>query len=145
MEITLDSGKNYAVYKKEKPFLLICADFDNRNFFSDVCIFYDRLYVGNGSNLFIINLTTFSLQIIEMNMYFGYFYKYQDNLFVASGCDITCFLKNGKIKWKTGYIAIDGITFCDCNNGILTVSCCMDPSPAIWYDKRISLDDGSVK
>lgn len=129
-EIELGSGKKYGVWWDEKPYAVITVE-ESRNPFDDAYIFGGKLYIGNNDELIIIDLRTFDYHKLPCELYFGYFFEYQSFLFVASSEDVICFKRNGEVNWQTEKIAIDGITFCGCDDGQLEVSCCMDPCPAL--------------
>lgn len=49
-----------------------------------------------------------------------------------------------KIKMRTP--AVDGVIFVEgaCDGKTIKVSCCMDPCPAVWCDKIVSVESGEV-
>lgn len=77
-------------------------------------------------------------------MYFGYFYIYNDMLFVASGVGITAYNKELKIVWKNSDLALDGvIIYGESEDGkYLEISCEMDP-PGDWHEKIIDISTGN--
>lgn len=146
-EHTLEWGndKEYGIWRDDKPYVLLKV---NRawNPFDDAYIFGNRVYIGNNDKLRIVDLDTLACKTVACEMYFGYFYEYEDLLFVATGVNLMCFQRNGRMKWQTETIAVDGVTFDDgiCDGKTIEVSCCMDPCPAMWCDKIISVETGEV-
>ncbi len=141
--INFGDGKLYGIWKNEKPYAVIRVD-RAWNPFDAACIFNNRLYIGNNDSLIIVDLNTLNCRTIECEMYFGYFYEYGELLFAASGIGVICFGENGEVKWQTERIAVDGVTFVTCDGERLEVSCCMEPCPATWCDKDISVATGEV-
>ena len=139
----LGSDKEYGIWKNGNPYLLFYVD-KTWNPFDDVCILGKYLYIGSADELIIVDLDTMELTYVECDQYFGYFYNYKDLLFVATGINVMCFLKDSSLKWKTGMLAVDGITFLGIHNdSMLEISCCMDPYPSVWCDRVISVETGA--
>lgn len=106
-------GKQFGVYLDKKPYALIEIELQRVcEYFDDAIIWCNRLYIGQGQSLYIIELETFTYHVLEMEGYFGSFDVWPDMLFVASMSKVRCFLKDGGELWVTENIAEDGITFC---------------------------------
>ena len=143
--VELGSDKKYGIWRDDVPYVLIEVD-RAWNPFDDAYVFGNRVYVGNNDKLIILDLDTLDCKNVACEMYFGYFYEYEDLLLVATGMKLMCFHKNGELKWQTETLAVDGVTF---DNGsrdgkTIKVSCCMDPCPAMWCDKIVSVETGEV-
>lgn len=141
-KIELGKGKNYGIWIGEEPYTVVSVEAAFWNPFNVAYIFGKVLYIGNGDMLIIVDLSTLAYRIIQFTLYFGYFFEYQSLLFVSSDSEVVCFQENGNVKWRTETLAVDGITFCECDNEKLVVSCCMNPCPALWCQKSLSLADG---
>lgn len=140
--IELGKGKKYGIWTGEEPYIVVSVEASFWNPFNDAYIFGKMLYIGNGNLLIVVDLITLNYRTIQFTLYFGYFYEYRSLLFVSSDSEVVCFQENGDVKWRTETLAVDGITFCKCDNEKLVVSCCMDPCPALWCQKSLSLVNG---
>lgn len=138
--------KMYLIEKNLKPYFLVEFGIGYSPF-DEVCIFGEYLCTGTGHKIIFLHLATFESKTvsIEEEMYFGYFYEYNNVLYVASGTGITAFDENLNILWKNTGLAVDGVLFTGItNNGnFLEISCEMNP-PGDWQDKFLDINTGKV-
>ncbi len=142
--LKLGKGKQYGIWCDDIPFVLIEVS-RTSNPFDAAYVFGNYLYIGNDDELIVVALDTLNCEKVACEMYFGYFCEHEDLLFVATGVNLMCFQNNGKLKWQTKMLAVDGVTFSDKYDGrTITVNCCMDPYPAIWCEKVVSVENGEI-
>lgn len=138
-KIKLGSGHMVYVSCNDNPYLSV--EIDGFSFFNDAVIFSDYLILGNYTNgVYIINLKKIEVQRVAIEGYFGYFELTDDILYVLGCSNILAFDRNLQLIWKSGDIAVDGITLEKIENGIITVNCEIDP-PGGWIQRKIKIDE----
>ena len=144
--VTFGNGKKYFVRKNGVPYLT--AEVDSiSDFFDKACIFGKYLCIGTGSSVIFVNLDTMGSLTLEVSEYFGYFFIYEDILYIASGKGITAV--NGALHtiWKNEELALDGVIIHevleDRNALRISVLQQMD-STDYWKEKLVNIKNGEM-
>ncbi|MDE7122433.1 MAG: hypothetical protein K2O42_09780 [Oscillospiraceae bacterium] len=144
--VSFGSGKKYFILKDRKPYLMAEADAVS-NFFDKACIFGKYLCIGTGDTVIFVNLETLGSISMQVNFYFGYFFIYENMLYIASGTGITAVNASIQTVWKNEGLAIDGVIIHEVckkeNREYLRISCEMDP-PGGWVEKHVNLTNGEI-
>ena len=106
--VTFGNGKKYYVRKNEVPYLTAEVD-DISEYFDKACIFGKYLCIGSGSTVIFVNLDTLGSVTMEVGSYFGYFFLYEEILYIASGKGITAVNSSLHTLWKNHNLAEDGV------------------------------------
>ncbi|WP_270814620.1 hypothetical protein [Hungatella effluvii] len=137
----INTDNAYTVYKEGIPFLEVMVPRCDWNPFNTAYIFMSYLCIGLGENVYFISVETGEVKRACVPLYFGYFCKYKERLYVASGEKLYCFNYACELVWISGSIAVDGITIINITDNGIEVSCEMDP-PGGWVNRILSLEDG---
>lgn len=119
------------------------TNFDLKKLFDDAVIYNNFLLVGAFDKVYFINLADLRIIQIKVEMYFGYFVTTQDRVYILDGTGIMAFDTNLNVIWKNHSLAIDGVTFHEIDDEIMSISCEMDP-PGGWVDKKINIKSGEI-
>lgn len=136
-------GKTFYINKDSSPFLEIETGPNSWNPFNAECFFQHYFCIGNGDKAYFVDLYTKEIKTFSCDMYFGYFYIYQNRMFAASNARLSCFGSNCELLWQTKEIALDGVIVNEFSEDTLSVSCEIDP-PSHWVQYRISIQDGNI-
>ena len=140
--LTIKSGeKIYSIDNDGSPYLEIEISSESWNPFNAECFFQEHFYIGNGNEVYFINLQTKEVKIVLCDLYFGYFYIYKDRLYVASNSQLLCFNSACELLWQTERIAVDGLCVDKFSEDSISVSCEIDP-PNHWIKYQLSIHDG---
>ncbi len=142
--VTFGNGKKYYVRKNGIPYLTAEAD-NISDFFDKACIFGKYLCIGSGHTVIFVNLETFAAVTMEVSLYFGYFFIYQDILYIASGTGITAVDSKLQTVWKNDRLADDGVIIHEVleNREVLRISAQEAlPYGEYWKEKLVSLKNG---
>ena len=106
--VTFGNGKKYYVRRNDVPYLT--AEVDNiSDFFDRACIFGKYLCIGSGSTVIFVNLDTLGSVTTELSSYFGYFFIYENILYIATGKGIIAEDDTLHVLWKNETLADDGV------------------------------------
>lgn len=135
--------KTYFIDMDGLPYLIIKISNNTWNPFNTECLFKQFFCIGNGDEVYLINLHTKETKTILCDMYFGYFYIYNNKLYITSNDRLFCFNHNCDMLWQTEKIAIDGVIVNGFSEKSLLVSCETDP-PGGWIQYQISIFNGKI-
>lgn len=141
--LRLGRGKYYGLKAGGRNFLRVEVEDDNWNPFNSAVVFGRFFCLGTGGEIVAVDLNTFEYRRFGVDTYFGYFLEHGDILFAASACGVLAFNSEMDLLWKNESIAVDGVTFNGVEDGILYVSCEMDP-PGGWVDRRLDARTGEL-
>lgn len=133
--------KSIVICKENEPYAIIKIFHPTFHPFFDSIVWGDYVCVGTGDDIYFIDLLRFEYTQFEVDTYFGYFLKYQNRLYAASGTRLYCFNNVSSLLWVSKGLAVDGIIFGHIENGIINLNCEMDP-PGGWTTKNVCLDTG---
>lgn len=136
-------GKIYYINKYDSPYLAIEIAPQTWNPFNTECFFHHYFCIGNGKEVYFVNLYTQEMNVLSCDMYFGYFYKNKNKLYVASNSQLFCFSSNCQLLWESEKIAIDGVIVNEFLSDCIIVSCEIDP-PNHWIEYQLSIYTGAV-
>ena len=140
----IDIGDIYTVCDEDKiPCLQVFVHLGNWNPFDTIYIFQEFLCIGLGERVYFVSIKTGELREHRVSMYFGYFYEYEDRLYVASGECLYCFDCGCNLVWVSKPIAVDGIIFNAFEKDKVFVSCEIEPQGK-WIERCICLKDGEM-
>lgn len=94
------------VYKNNTPYLEITLPQNGWNPFNTAYIFKDYLCIGLNETVYFISIETGEMRTIYVSMYFGYFYEYENRLYVASGDRLYCFNCTCELVWISEPISL---------------------------------------
>ncbi|MBR0484058.1 MAG: hypothetical protein IJJ69_04660 [Oscillospiraceae bacterium] len=142
--VTFGNGKKYFVSKNGIPYLTAEVN-DISDYFDKACIFGKYLCIGSGHAVMFVNLETFASISMEVSMYFGYFFVYQDVLYIASGKGIVAVDSALHTIWKNDRLADDGVIIHEVleSREALRISAQESlPYGEYWKEKLVSLKTG---
>jgi len=106
--VTFGNGREYYVSRNGVPYLRAEVN-EVSDFFDKACIFGKYLCIGSGKTVIFVNLESFASLTMEVSMYFGYFFIYENILYIASGTGITAVDEKLQTVWKNDRLADDGV------------------------------------
>lgn len=141
-EIRLGDFGYYYVLFDDKPYLKV--EVSIKNTFDNAIIYNNHLLIGSSEKVYFINLSSFEITELEVEMYFGYFVVFKETIFILDGNGIIAIdEKLGEI-WRNHSLAIDGVIFQEMlDDEIMSISCEMDP-PGGWVDRKINIKNGEI-
>ena len=102
----------------------------------------DILLVGFEENFYMFDtIKNENLLSLKLSFYFGHFYQNNNLVYVADASSIHCIHKNGKIKWQTDNLGIDGVVINEIDDQFLFCSGEWDP-PGGWIDFILEKQSG---
>jgi len=117
--------------------------------FQDALVWSDRVFVGYGHRVYIIDPSRQSATEIFLDEigeglgYFGHFYTGEDYLLVASGDSLLRLLADGKVRWSAPNLGLDGVVVTSVRNGTIQGDGEWDP-PGGWKPFALRLDSGAL-
>jgi hypothetical protein len=112
--------------------------------FQDALVWRDRVFVGYGHRVYVIDPKKPSGSKILLGSgcaYFGAFYATQDYLLVACGDSLQRLSPDGTILWRAPDLGLDGVVVTSVENGIIRGEGEWDP-PGSWKGFALRLDSG---
>jgi hypothetical protein len=112
--------------------------------FQDALVWYNRVFVGFGHRVYVIDLKKQSASEIYLGPllgYFGHFYASQDYLLVASGECLLRLAPDGTILWQTPNLGLDGVVVNSVEKGVIRGEGEWNP-PGGWRPFALRLDSG---
>ncbi len=113
--------------------------------FKDALVWYDRVFVGFGYSVYVIDPKKQSASEIYLGPYsdFRHFHACQDYLLVASGDSLLRLAPDGAILWQTPNVGLDGVVVNSVENGLIQGEGEWDP-PGGWRPFALRLDSGTL-
>jgi hypothetical protein len=114
--------------------------------FQDVVVWFERVFVGYGHRVYVIEPKTQLTSEIFLGTgcgYFGAFYAGQDYLLVASGERLLRLAPDGEILWNTPNLGLDGVNVKSVENGLVQGEGEWDP-PSNGKAFVLRLDSGEL-
>lgn len=119
--------------------------------FRDTRLIESIAYIGYGSPLFVIDVSSRHCASHAMRGYFGQLYAADDlahsgentPVLACSAADVSAFDEAGKLIWKSGQVGIDGVVLHKVSAGVLHGEGEWDP-PGGWRPFTLSLDSGDA-
>jgi hypothetical protein len=114
--------------------------------FQDALVWCERVFVGYGHRVYVIDPKKQSGCDILLGTSCGYFesfYAGEDYLLVASGESLLRLLPDGKVLWRTPALGLDGVVVTSVENGIIRGEGEWD-SPGGWKPFALRLDSGEL-
>lgn len=109
----------------------------------DALVWSDRVFVGFGHRVYIIDPGKQSASEIYLGREFLHFYANQDYLLVASAESMLRLAPDGTILWRTSNLAIDGVVVNSVEKGVIQAEGEWDP-PGGWKPFALRLDSGAL-
>lgn len=112
--------------------------------FEDALVWYDRVFVGFGHSVYVIDPKRQSGSEIYLGpplCYFQHFYATQDYLLVASGESLLRLAVDGTILWHTTNLGLDGVVVNSVEEDVIRGEGEWDP-PGGWRPFALRLDSG---
>jgi hypothetical protein len=101
------------------------------------------LVIGWGQRLFLISLKTRGFAAIGLDAYFGHLYPSDNYLLVASAERLLRIEKDGKVRWQSDVLGIDGVVVDGVADGLISGRGEWDP-PGGWRTFQVDLDSGAI-
>lgn len=120
--------------------------FDDSFTFHDAVVWYDRVFVGFGHRVYVIDPNKQSASEIYLGPdlgYFSQFYSSNEYLLVASGESLLRLAPDGAILWQTANLGIDGVVVNSVEKGVILGDGEWDP-PGGWKPFALQLDSGAL-
>ena len=116
---------------------------DDAHTFQDSIIWGNFVAIGFGERVYIVNLA--SRQSIELNLggYFGHMEKHGDELLIASVERVFCLDSDGKLRWQSPQLGIDGVVLHESTEHEIYGAGEWDP-PGGWRDFKLSASSGML-
>jgi hypothetical protein len=114
--------------------------------FQDVIIWNERVFVGFGERVYVIDpVKRIGSHIILSGFagYFGGFYTASEYLLVASGDSLRRLAPDGRVLWAAPHLGLDGVIVDSVENGIIRGQGEWDP-PGGWKPFAMQLDSGQI-
>jgi hypothetical protein len=114
--------------------------------FRDAVVWYDRVLVGFGHRVYVIDPKRQSASQIYLGPfsgYFGHLYASKDYLLVASGDSLLRLAPDGAILWKTPNLGLDGVVVNSVEKGVIQGQGEWDP-PGGWKPFVLRFDSGEL-
>ena len=112
--------------------------------FQDAVIWSERVFVGYGSSVYVIDPMKRVGSEIPLGGggdYFGAFYADADYLLVASGQSLLRLSPDGDVLWTTPDLGLDGVIVKSVENNVISGEGEWDP-PGGWEPFEVRLDSG---
>lgn len=113
--------------------------------FQDAIVWYDRVFVGFGQRVYVIDPNRQSAFEIYLGPrgYFGHFYASKEYLLVASGESLLRLAPDGAILWQNPNLGLDGVVVNSVERGVILGQAEWDP-PGGWKPFALRLDSGEL-
>jgi hypothetical protein len=114
--------------------------------FQDALVWCERVFVGYGHRVYVIEPTKQLASEIFLGTccgYFGAFYPGQDYLLVASGDRLLRLAPDGRVLWSTPNLGLDGVDVKSVENGLVQGEGEWD-IPGGWKPFVLRLDSGEL-
>lgn len=139
-KINIGDGKVYYVEKDAEPYLQVEVD-SSMNPFDQALIYGKYLCLGVGERVYFLDLEKAEYISIDVDCYFGYFYKHNQLLYITSASEVLVFDNDIHLLWKSEKLAIDGVVIKEFSEDCIYLSCEMDP-PGGWIERKLDLRTG---
>ena len=115
--------------------------------FQDALVWYERVFVGYGHRVYIIDARQKSGSEISLGSggrdYFGAFYAGKEYLLVASSKSLMRLSHDGKVVWTVPNLGLDGVVVKSVENGTIQGEGEWEP-PGGWKPFTLRLDSGDI-
>jgi hypothetical protein len=114
--------------------------------FREAIVWCERVFVGFGHRVYVIDPKKKSDAEIFLGDYAGYFrhfYAGDDYLLVASGESLLRLAPDGAILWRAPNVGLDGVVVNSVENGLIQGEGEWDP-PGGWKPFTVQLDSGAL-
>ena len=137
------------IREEDRPLLRVdlYGDSSSETFtFQDALVWHDRVFVGFGHKVYVIDpqkRSGFEIFLGSGCGYFGHFYAGQDYLLVASGESLLRLSPDGKVLWRAADLGVDGVVVTSVENGTIRGEGEWDP-PGGWKPFALRLESGKL-
>jgi hypothetical protein len=121
--------------------IAVCGNPDGYFFRETALLWKAHVVVGAGHQVMLVNLTDHTSTTTELGCYFGYLYPENELLLVASASHLHCFRDDGKLRWTSKDLGIDGVVVDKITDGIVYGQGEWDP-PGGWEPFTLNLETG---
>jgi hypothetical protein len=111
--------------------------------FKDAIAWGQRVFVGYGSVVYVIDPQKQSSSMIMLGSYFAAFYAAKDYLLVASGEGLLRLSSSGEVMWHASQLGIDGVLVKVIEDSLVKGEGEWDP-PGGWRPFVLRLDSGEL-
>jgi hypothetical protein len=112
--------------------------------FKDAIAWEQRVFVGYGDAVYVIDPQTRSSSTITLGSYFAAFYVARDHLLVASGGGLLRLSSNGEVMWRVPGLGLDGVLVSVVENSLVKGSGEWWDPPGGWRPFVLRLDSGEL-
>jgi hypothetical protein len=110
-------------------------------FFQEILFNDDHMFVGMGDAVYVVDVTDRSVVTLELDLYFGSFFRLDTGVLVASATKLYRLAANGNVLWETEPLGVDGVIVQDVVDGMVFGAGEWAP-PGGWKEFRVSLESG---
>lgn len=111
--------------------------------FEEVQSWCGWLVIGWGHRVFLVSLQTCAAAAVGLDAYFGHLYPGDNYLLVASAERLLRIDTDGKVRWQSGVLGIDGVVVDGVADGLISGRGEWDP-PGGWRPFQVRLDSGEI-
>ncbi len=111
--------------------------------FKDAIAWGQRVFVGYGNTVYVIDPQSRSSSTIILGSYFGAFYAAKDFLLVASGEGLLRLSPRGEVIWRASELGIDGVLVSMIEDSLVKGEGEWDPQGG-WRPFVLRLDSGEL-
>lgn len=115
--------------------------YTNAGAFKDAVIWQSWAVIGMGDEVYWFNPLSHHQQSFSLEGYFGHLYALEDVLLVASASALWCFDAQGKVRWHTDGLGLDGVLVHNVQGSIIEGEGEWDP-PGGWQPFYLELNSG---
>jgi hypothetical protein len=109
--------------------------------FQEILFIDDQMFVGMGDAVYVVGLADRSVVTLELDLYFGSFFRLDTGVLAASATKLHRLDTNGNVFWETEMLGVDGVIVHDVVDGIVYGAGEWDP-PGGWKEFQVSLESG---
>jgi hypothetical protein len=111
--------------------------------FKDAIAWGQRVFVGYGDVLYVLDPQKPSSSLILLGSYFGAFYAAEDYLLVASGGGLLRVSSRGEVMWRATELGVDGVLVKVIDDSLVKGEGEWEP-PGGWRPFILRLDSGEL-
>jgi hypothetical protein len=130
------------VSEHERPIARIDI-YCNHFAFKEVIVWQNLVVIGIGDEVYFVNVETGKFQTLRLGNYFGHLYTHNDLLLIASADRLFCLHADGRIKWISEEVGIDGVIVATIDDKFIDGEGEWDP-PGGWKSFRLEANSGKL-
>ena len=144
---TVGTPNRYVLVKQDaKPHLRfdVCFSMGESSAFEDHLLWSERLILGVGHHVYLVNLESGATLGIDLGSYFGSFWLGEDFVLVSSAERVFKLGADCEMLWKSDRVGIDGVAIDAVSDRTIEGRADWDP-PGGWRLFRLALQSGEAQ